>query len=285
MPAYLRYQRDASGAWNKLDTAAAAIALKQLAPDYLYHSPILDATIHAVPVTAVTHHHCADRRLTELLAHKPDDVVLEAAARVAQRLSENGVPSAAMGVTGSLLLGAHTAQSDIDIVVYGRRSFAAARAAVRRLCCIGTFAALDAGHWRRAHARRGCTLDFDTYLFHELRKGNKFLVDQRKVDISLVPLPAERCGNTGPYHKLGSICLTARVVDDECAFDYPARYAIDHPQIREIRVFTATYVGQAVTGERIEAAGSIEEDADGVRRLIVGSDREAAGEYVKLAED
>lgn len=280
VPGCLRYRRTANGCWHKLDTRSANAALNKLAPEYLYHSPLIDTLIHAVPATEVTRYYHADRRLAELLAQQSDDPLLEAAARIACELQ---LPHEALGITGSLLLGAHNQRSDIDIVVYGRRAFATARAEVQRLCRAGTFAELGVAHWRRAYQRRGCALDFDSYLFHEQRKGNKFLFDERKVDISLVPLAAERCDENGPYRKLGSTCLTARVIDDTYAFDFPARYAIDDPQIREVQVFTATYVGQAFNGEQIEAAGAVEEDAGGVRRLIVGSDREAAGQYLKLA--
>ena len=42
------------------------------------------------------------------------------------------------------------------------------------------------------------------------------------------------------------------------------------------------YIGQAKKGEKIEAAGFIEEDKDGVRRLLVGTSREAEEEYIRI---
>ena len=46
--------------------------------------------------------------------------------------------------------------------------------------------------------------------------------------------------------------------------------------------FTATYIGQAKTGELIEARGKIEQNQHGVIRLVVGSSREAKDEYIKV---
>ncbi len=39
---------------------------------------------------------------------------------------------------------------------------------------------------------------------------------------------------------------------------------------------------QAEKGEKIEAVGFIEEDKDGVRRLLVGTSREAEEEYIRI---
>jgi predicted nucleotidyltransferase len=58
---------------------------------------------------------------------------------------------------------------------------------------------------------------------------------------------------------------------------------IGHAEIGEILCFTHTYVGQALTGETVEAAGAVEACDDGRKRLVVGSSREAAGEFVRVA--
>ena len=65
-------------------------------------------------------------------------------------------------------------------------------------------------------------------------------------------------------------------------FDYPARYRLDHNEIVEALSFTPTYNGQAFTGETVEISGVLEESGDGCRRIIVGSSREAPGEYIKV---
>ena len=76
------------------------------------------------------------------------------------------------------------------------------------------------------------------------------------------------------------------VIDDKQAFDFPARYLIDNEMTPEVISFTHTYVGQAQKGETIEVAGAIECDsASGQRRLVVGSTREAIGEYIKVCKE
>ena len=65
------------------------------------------------------------------------------------------------------------------------------------------------------------------------------------------------------------------------AFDHPARYRVRHAAVSEVVSFTPTYAGQAVAGELIEASGWLEDDSAGARRLVVGTSREAGGEYVR----
>ena len=66
------------------------------------------------------------------------------------------------------------------------------------------------------------------------------------------------------------------------AFDYPAEFKLDHEEITHVVCFTATYTGQAIKGELIEIAGQVEQASDGLKRIVVGSSREALGEYIKV---
>ena len=72
------------------------------------------------------------------------------------------------------------------------------------------------------------------------------------------------------------------MINDTYAFDFPARYFIHHETIDEIVSYTATYVGQVQKGERVEAVGYIEQGSDGKKRLLVGTSREAVGEYIRI---
>ena len=77
--------------------------------------------------------------------------------------------------------------------------------------------------------------------------------------------------------------IETTVTNDQYAFDYPAEFGIDHPSIASVVSFTATFNGQAQNGERILVAGQLEEDQSGYQRMV-GSSREARGEYIKLLD-
>ena len=85
-----------------------------------------------------------------------------------------------------------------------------------------------------------------------------------------------------PVKKRGIASINTRVKDDRFIFDYPARYLVDHEDIKEILVYTATYFGQAFQGELIEAKGMIEYDADNKHYMVIGTSREAAGEMLRV---
>lgn len=285
---FLRYFRR-DDCLEKLNTEEANRLLRERWPEHLYHSPLRDADLHGVRPTDVARHYRPRERAAEL-ASPAEDVVprptggdrnLEATAgRLLQQFARRGVPLQMMGVTGSLLVGAHGEDSDIDLVIYGREHFQQARAMLARLQEDGVFDALSAPDWQRSYRRRGCSLSLEEYIWHERRKQNKAIFENTKFDIAQAnsspePPPA-------PCRKLGPATATASIVADEDVFAFPARWRIDDPDIDEVVSYTTTYTGQAFLGETIEARGTLEESSDGTKRLVVGSSREAPGEFIRV---
>ena len=189
-----------------------------------------------------------------------------------------------MGITGSLLLDFAHADSDVDLVIYDADAFRRTRGVVRESLGAAELQPIDTEPWRRIHARRGCALDFEEYLRQERRKYNKFMLDGVRIDLSYVPAGNRVRLYEPPIRKLGPATIEAVVVDDTGVFDYPARYIIDADRTGTILCFTATYAGQAFRGERIEASGMMEEDAAGNTYMVIGTSREAPGEYLKVID-
>ena len=277
--AFLRYVPDAGG-HRKISTEDANRLLRERHPHYLHYSTQRDTHLHAVPIGSIRHHHRPRTRAREILQGGPADGLEVKLAQVLRLLIESGVDRDCLGVTGSLLIRRQNAHSDLDVVVYGRDQFQLARDAVCRLTDLDVLNDLDALSWRETYARRGCTLSFEEFLRHERRKGNKGMIAGTKFDLALVqdeePQPA------GSWRKLHKTTLCARVKDATQGYDHPAYYLLDHTDVPELLCFTHTYAGQARCGELVEACGSIEESSDGKKRLVVGSSREAPGEYVRV---
>ncbi len=275
---FLRY-----GTGGKVSTDAANRLLRERHPHYLHHSRRLDAKLHAVPIVKVLRHHRPRVRVRDLLAQGPQDAIEQKLLRLLRLLIDGGVPADALGVTGSLLIGRQTPASDLDLVVYGRENFFLARRRVAALIDDGQLHGLDEEAWREAYQRRGCELGYEEFLRHERRKGNKGMIDGTKFDLALI-VESDDDSPESPavWRKTGKATVRGRVLDDSRAFDQPARYKIDHPRIGEVQSFTHTYAGQAITGEMIEAAGAVETADDGRQRLVVGSSREALGEFIRV---
>jgi len=277
----LRYvKRDAH--WYKVNTQAANAFLTRYYSQYLYYSRRFDARLHGVPVVAIVGHYRPSARLRQILSQTPQDKMEAKTKRLLQIFEAGGLFYHHFGVTGSLLIGLQQTHSDIDLAVYGRENFQQARQIIKQGLRRGQFDSLNAALWREVYARRHCSLRFQEYLWHEQRKYNKAVWEATKFDIVLVLRPEEREADPRYFCKQGKIKLRVRVKDARGAFDEPAFYLVEHPAIDRIVAFSHTYVGQAETGEWVETAGQMEQASDGQVRIIVGSSREAWGEYIKV---
>jgi uncharacterized protein len=278
---FLRYLRiDDGGLLQKLATEPANTYLHQNYSVYLHYSARLDTHLHAVAISKIVKHHQPRQRLQELLRQAAPDKVEQDCIKLCQNFQQNQLDLTQFGVTGSLLISAQKSSSDIDLVCYDRQQFQQARTLVANLIASGALQPLSPDDWQEAYDRRACSLSLAEYIWHEQRKFNKAIINGRKFDLSLLsPSPPITPQN---YRKLGKVNLECRVTDTSLAFDYPAVFKVAHPVISAVVCFTATYTGQAIEGELIAVSGLLEEAEDGQQRVIVGSSREAAGEYIKI---
>ena len=275
---FLRYVRGENGCYRKVQTDEANELLAKSYPHYRFHSHEFDAFLHAVLVEKIVVHHKPQQRLQQLLQNSPLDEIEKNCVQLCQLLTQAGVDLAHFGVTGSLLIGQQKASSDIDLVCYNVQSFHKARKAVSKLIAQNLLSDLTHNDWQESYARRDCDLSFDSYVWHEKRKANKGMISGRKFDLSLVEKSTNQSANT--FSKLGKITLQAQITDATRAFCYPAEFELADSKIQKVVCFTATYVGQAITGERVEISGQLEQDDAGNQRIVVGSSREARGEYI-----
>ena len=276
---FLRYRKNSEG-WQKLTTLQANQFLENKYPEYLYYSVLKDAHLHAVPVGKIAKHFLPEKQLQALLQIPPGDPVIGDLQQLCHLLAETGLTIEQIGVTGSLLINAQKKTSDIDLVLYDRDLFFLSRNGIRKLIAAGRLYALSETDWREAYQRRGCELDFSEYVWHEQRKFNKAVINQRKFDLSFVDSRISL--DSMHFKKIGAVKIQALVTDDSRGFDSPAVLEIDADQAQVAVSFTATYTGQAFTGETVEISGVLEHASNGSRRIVVGSTREAKGEYIKV---
>jgi len=276
---FLRYMHTSEG-WLKVDTEQANELLTQQHSHYLHYSSVLDTYLHAVEIPQILKHHQPRQRLQQLLNQTNLDAIETDLLHLCQLLQQGGVDLTQLGVTGSLLLGVQKSGSDIDIVCYNRAVFHQCRELMSQLLEQGALQDLYEADWRDSYQRRAGELSYADYVWHERRKLNKALVNYRKFDLSLLEPTLDT--ESIRYQKRGSVIVQTKVADDYYAFDYPAVFKLDHDEFTEVVSFTATYTGQAQTGEWIEVSGQVEQTPEGLKRLVVGSTREAQGEYIKV---
>ena len=214
---------------------------------------------------------------------KPEEeigTVMRRNSRVSRLISILNLPDRTYGCTGSLLCGLENEGSDIDLVVYGR-TFFAARDLLKKATQKGSIASISDATWDSIYRKRNPELSKDEFLTHEKRKWNRGQIDTVYFDILYTrPYHALNPFPLGKGNSCGLLTIQARVTDASLAFDSPAVYRVNHEKISRVLSFSHTYSGQALAGELIEARGVCEEHGD-ERWLVVGTTREAKGEYIR----
>ena len=267
----LRYVPDENGArqspegirYTKYDFEEAFDYIRENKPEYL-------DTVHRVPLRDIKK------------VHKPEEKIgsiCQRDKRVDKLVSLFDVPPGNAGCTGSLLVGLENETSDIDMVVYGYHWFAAQKNlmnAVER----GGMKPLSEELWQKVYNKRVPEIDYETFVLHEKRKWNRGEIDGTYFDL----LYTRNYGdldlvNVSKGKVLGKKTIEAEVTNSSLIFDSPAIYSVDHDEISKVLSFTHTYSGQAVEGEIIEACGYVE-DHGNEKWLVIGSTREAKGEYI-----
>jgi uncharacterized protein len=268
----LRYVPDSRGErvnrsgtrYQKLDFEPAFQLIHEKKPNYL-------DIVHRVPPSDVKRIYKPE---TELPAIAFRD------HRVRKLMNLFNVPASSMGCTGSLLCGLEIESSDIDFIVYGRDWFIAREhliSAVQK----GLLEPMSEELWETVYRKRRPEISFDDFVLHEKRKWNRGQIEGTYFDLLYTRGYDEI--STAPSIRgevLGPMTIDALVTDATYAYDNPAVYSVSHEKISQVLSFTHTYSGQALRGEMITARGICERHGDEYW-LIVGTTREARGEYIK----
>lgn len=228
--------------------------------------------VHIVPWDSVKQILGPDRELPRLMKH-------DRRIRTITGTLQRGVSLNKMGVTGSNLVGLQNESSDIDFVVYGSSWFTARDIISRAKKEKGPITGISDEMWHDIYNKRRPEISFDEFLTHEIRKGNRGMVDGTYFDLLYV----RDWEDITPCIRgidMGIETIEATVTNADFAFDSPAIFEIDHPGIRYVLSYTHTYAGQALPGERIEARGMVELAGD-TKRLVVGTTREPKGEWIR----
>ncbi|HSD57492.1 MAG TPA: nucleotidyltransferase domain-containing protein [Methanotrichaceae archaeon] len=259
-------EREAGGIrYRKLDFDPSFEFLKKARPGYV-------KDLHVVPEDDVVRFFRPSVGLKSVAAK--DSRV----NRIAMLLAGAGVPWEEMGITGSMLIGLHGPSSDIDFVVYGPWWWKA-REIINRAKARGEISELDDATWRKIYSKRKPETGFEEFVLHEKRKGNRGMIDGTYFDL-LFTRDWDQITPNLPGKPAGRRKIVAEVEDATFSFDSPAIYRLKHDEVKEIFCYSHTYAGQAIPGEILEANGVIEETTEGLR-LVVGTTREARGEWIR----
>ncbi len=275
--AILRYVPDPGGTrgkdtrYRKFDFDDAFEFMKKERPEWV-------KDVHIIPLDEVMEVLSPSEHIKKLKYEN------EKIAQIVDTLEKGGIPVSSMGVTGSRLAGLENESSDIDFIVYGKMWFKARdiiSAAKRKNENKGSgIMEISDEMWQDIYKKRKPEISFGEFLRHEMRKGNRGMVGDTYFDLLYVRDWDEIDYRCRRGKDTGTARIMAEVINAEYAFDSPAIYEINHPEISQVLSYTHTYAGQVREGEIMEACGIIEELPD-ITRLVVGTKREPKGEWIR----
>lgn len=293
--AFLRYYPSESGRrrgkekFKKIaSTQESFDFLEKNFPEHLFFSEATNSRLQCVPKEKVSKIYYPPERLDEIY-ERPGDALEQKVIALSELFSE--ISRNKKGVSGSILLNLHEKNSDIDFVVYGTKNHEKTREKLKQLFEKNKVRPLSRKEWLNAYKKRfpkNAALSFEDFLRHEQRKFHKGVIEGTIFDILLVRDFDEikEKYSDKKFRRFEKVKIRCSVADASLAFDSPAIYkvACEDERIKEVASFTHTYAGQAFEGEEIEVCGFLEEvtGKENYFRIVVGTTREAEGEYIKL---
>jgi len=296
--AYLRYLPDPFGDRTREGVAYRRLyrfedqvdLLRARHPEYLCLDPVLGIEVQSVPRSSVEAVHDPGAFLARLRETGPADPVQGDALALAGLLQQAaGVPWSELGVSGSVMLGTHRRDSDLDLLVYGEKSSRAVYRALAELLqeADGPIRMPDDEELGGVHAAHSpdTPLTFQDFARHQRRKVNEGRYRGRPFFLRFVKRPEEAGETYGQrrYQPAGRATIRAAVHDDGDAIFTPCCCSVRQvtalegapvDDLREIVSFRGRFSDQVRAGEVAEARGSVErvvhETADAYHRLVVG---------------
>jgi predicted nucleotidyltransferase len=275
--------------------------LQQHAPQLIVNDPVFGETLCEVPESAITKHYQPVEKLAELREAKKLADLERKAVLLAETMREAGnIPCNRIGISGSIMVGLFTLQSDIDPLVYGAENCRKAYAAFENLLKdeSSRFKPYTESELRALFEFRSkdTIMGFEDFARVEQRKAFqgkfdgvdyfvRFVKDWDEID--------EKYGDL-IYRNSGYAKITATVADDSEALFTPCTYKLENvkiaegprlEQITEVASFRGRFCQQARTGETVVVQGKVEHvkdtrNYDEHYRVIIGG---YPSDYMALA--
>jgi len=316
---YIKYVPSKSGVWGSGEKKFSRILqkytipnlletfsyLEQNYPGYLFHSPVDNITITAVPHERISEHFRPEEKLAQLRQASQLDALQHKLIHFTKFLEEaSSVPAGSFGVTGSLLLDIHQPTfSDLDIIVYGvkeswllKKALTENRDAEMAMKRLKGKALKD---WCIKKAEQYPLTAKDALKLYG-RKWNLGFFEDRWVSVHPVKLETDITEEYGKktYNPCGQVTIEAVVSDNVESLFLPATYQIEDVQfvdgaqtvnVTEVVSYEGLYDSLAENGEKIQTKGKLERVTEkGTSqehyRVLVGSPEGKGKEYIKLME-
>ncbi len=279
--AYLRYYPDERGTrlrdavrYKKVyNLSEREQLLRRRWPEYLYYDEMQGRELQGVPAQRVRTLHTPQQHLSSLMRLKKRDALEESAAGLIEILAQKSRASLErFGISGSLLVGLHSAKSDIDIIAYGIDTAKSVQEALFALLEEDErFHRYELDDLKRLRVRRGLqtAMSFRDFVGQEKRKAFQGKFHAHEYFVRCVkdwPEIIEYYGGA-QYRSKGLCTIFGRIIDDKESLLTPCTYSVGEvrvtsgvstPKPIEVVSFRGRFAEQAKLGEQIIARGRLE---------------------------
>jgi len=180
-------------------------------PEYVYFCPFRRKEVISAPLNRIVEVYVPRERLKTLIESKNRDALQELTLEFVNLVSsESRVPLEDFGVHGSVALGMHSAESDIDIVVYGSQNFRRVEASIEKLVGEGLLSYVFNNRLDAARRFKG-RFKGKVFMYNAIRKPEEVAI---------------RYGEC-QYTPITAVKFRCKVRDDSGAMFRPAIYKIE----------------------------------------------------------
>ncbi len=314
---YFKYVPSESGVWGRGEKKFSRILknytipnlletfrfLEISYPHYLFHSPVDNITLTAVPHQNIKQHFKPEQKLARLRQASQLDPLQEKLIRFTRFLEEtSSVPIGSLGITGSLLLDIHQPTfSDLDVTVYGVKNSWALRNVLNEKrnseMPIKRLVGKSLEEWCSKKAKQYPLTPTEASKIYE-RKWNLGFFEDTWFSIHPVKLESEIKGEYGQrtFYPCGQVTIRGVVCDNIDSLFLPSVYQLEDVKIlegprlgkiTEVISYESLYDSLAENGESIVAKGKLERVLErGTSReqyrVLIGSPDGKGKEYIKL---
>jgi predicted nucleotidyltransferase len=275
IPSKVGNRGQGSSLYNKVYNLAERFQyLKEKAPQLIVEDSVFGDTLCEVPVNSIVKRYDPIAKLQELRqANQLHDLEYKVVQLAETLKEEANIPWSCMGISGSVMAGLFTSQSDIDPLIYGIENGQKAYSALKSLLQD------EKTHFKPYNYQelyslfgfrsKDTIMSFEDFAHVESRKAFQGMYQGVDFFIRFVKDWNEITETYGDvcYENAGYSKLTALVIDDSEALFTPCRYQIENVQVLEgsslqhiveVVSFRGRFCEQAKAGEKVAIQGKVE---------------------------